>query len=82
MGHFYEKMGVFCQNLWFLIFDEKSIDSMDFHPIGLKFGMGHLSHGIQNPNSGNFDFCIFGHFVGPKSQKMAIFGQKVNFLKI
>mgnify|MGYP002803783909 CR=1 FL=1 len=35
------------QNFRFLIFDEKSIDSMDFHPIGLKFGMGHLCMALQ-----------------------------------
>ena len=74
-------MGVFCQNLRFLIFDEKSIDSMDFHPIGLKFGMGHLSHGIQNPNSGNFDFCIFGHFVGPKVKKWPFLAKNRIFKK-
>ena len=82
MGYFRPNLTENRQNFWFLIFDEKSIDSMDFHPIGLKFGMGHLSHGVQNPNSGNFDFCIFAHFMGPKSKKMAIFGQKSNFLKI
>jgi hypothetical protein len=52
---------------------------VNFRPIGLKIVMGHLSHGVQNPNSGNFDFLIFGRFRVKKSQKMAIFGQKSDF---
>ena len=50
---------------------------MNFCTIGLKIGMGHLSN--QNPNSGNFDFLIFGRSRVKKSQKMAIFGQKSDF---
>ena len=69
-------------NSGFLIFNEKSIDSTNFHPIWVKFGTGHLLNGIPNPNLGIFDFCIFCHFMAPKSWKIAVFGQKVTFLKI